>query len=107
MRKLLVFIIAGVVSGFTACKKSDDLDKPLVGLGGDTWTKTALDTWLYTTFTKPYNLEVKYRWDGAELDPTKTLVPPNVDKVKPLMEMVNSSWIEPYSKEKNADFIKM
>jgi substrate import-associated zinc metallohydrolase lipoprotein len=107
MRKTIILILACVAIGLPACKKSDDLDKSLVGLGGDTWSKTALDNWLYTTFTKPYNLEVKYRWDGAELDPTKTLVPPDSTKIRPLMEMVNSSWIEPYIREKNAAFIKM
>ncbi|RBL91945.1 zinc-binding metallopeptidase [Chitinophaga flava] len=107
MKKHFFLIIAFAAVMLSACKKSDDLDKPLVGLGGDTWTKTALDNWLFATFTQPYNLEVKYRFDGSELDPTKTLVPPDSAKVRPLMETVNSAWIQPYIMEKNADFIKM
>jgi len=107
MKKYCLHIIALAAICLFSCKKEDDLNKPLVGLGGDTWAKTALDNWIYNTFTKPYNLEVKYRWDGTELDPTKTLVPPDSSRVRPLMEMVNSAWIAPYVAEKGADFIKM
>lgn len=106
MKRNFFLIIALAAASLSACKKSDNLDKPLVGLGGDTWVKTPLDNWLFKTFTEPYNLEVKYRFDGAELDPTKTLVPPDSAKVRPLMETVNSAWIQPYIKERGADFIK-
>ncbi|MBV8254771.1 MAG: putative zinc-binding metallopeptidase [Chitinophaga sp.] len=108
MKKYFFLIIASAAVTLGACKKSeDDLNKPLVGLGGDTWTKTPLDNWLYNTFTKPYNLEVKYRWDGSEVDPSKTLVPPDTARIRPLMEVVNSGWISPYIAEKNANFIKL
>src|SRR6516225_8345596 len=104
MKKYFFLIIASAAVSLGACKKSeDDLNKPLVGLGGDTWTKTPLDNWLYNTFTKPYNLEVKYRWDGSEVDPSKTLVPPDSARIRPLMEVVNSGWISPYIAEKNAN----
>ncbi|MBC9931124.1 zinc-binding metallopeptidase [Chitinophaga qingshengii] len=106
MKRNFFLIIALAAASLSACKKSDNLDKPLVGLGGDTWVKTPLDNWLFKTFTEPYNLEVKYRFDGSELDPTKTLVPPDSAKVRPLMETVNSAWIQPYIKERGADFIK-
>ncbi|SHL89072.1 substrate import-associated zinc metallohydrolase lipoprotein [Chitinophaga jiangningensis] len=106
MKKYCLHILVLAAIFMASCKKEDNLDKPLVGLGGDTWAKTALDNWLYSTFTQPYNLEVKYRWDGSELDPTKTLVPPDSSRVRPLMEMVNSSWIEPYVSVKGAEFIK-
>lgn len=107
MKKYFFLVIAFAAVTLSACKKTEDLNKPLVGLGGDTWEKTPLDNWLYTTFTKPYNLEVKYRWDGSELDPTKTIVPVDSAKVRPVMEIVNSGWIMPYIAEKNADFIKL
>ncbi len=106
MKKYFILILASAAVALSACNKKDDLSKPIVGLGGDTWTKTPLDNWLYGTFTQPFNLEVKYRWDGSELDPTKTLVPPDTARVRPLMEVVNSGWIQPYIAEKGATFIK-
>ena len=100
----MILFLAAIVSG---CKKTDEnLDREIVGLGGDTWSETTLDKWLYTTFTQPYNINVKYRWDGSEYDVTKTLTPPRVEKVQPLMEIVRSCWIDPYTAEVGQNFIK-
>jgi substrate import-associated zinc metallohydrolase lipoprotein len=104
MKKIYILIFAVVL--FTSCKKTENLDRDIVGLGGDTWAKTDLDNWLYDTFTKPYNINVKYKWDGTEYDNTKTLVPADIVRVKPLMEMVKSAWIDPYAASVNQNFIK-
>ena len=104
-----VYIIA-LISAFTVllgCKKSDEnLDRDIVGLGGDTWEQSTIDQWLVSNFTTPYNISVKYRWDGTEYDRDKTLVPPKIERVQPLMEMVRSAWIDPYTAEVGQDFIK-
>jgi substrate import-associated zinc metallohydrolase lipoprotein len=89
-----------------SCKKSENLDKEIVGLGGDTWEQGTLDQWLYTNLTQPYNMSVKYRWDGSEYNVDKTLVPAKIEKVQPLMEMVKSAWIDPYVSESSQDFIR-
>jgi substrate import-associated zinc metallohydrolase lipoprotein len=90
-----------------SCKPTaDDLSPKVTGLGGEPYTKTTTDNWLTENFTKPYNIEVKYRWDPFEIPLNKTLVPPLVDKVRPTMEAVKAIWIEPYIKEAGADFIK-
>lgn len=67
---------------------------------------TELDTWLYNSFTAPYNIEVKYRWDNSEVDPYKNLVPPSVGKVQEVMEVVKRVWIDTYSDIAGAAFIK-
>ncbi len=106
MKKLYILMLALLVAG-SGCKKEDEnLNREIVGLGGDKWEETTLDKWLYTNFTQPYNLYVKYRWDGTEYDNSKTLTPVKYDKVQPLMEVVKGSWIDPYTAEAGADFIK-
>src|SRR5687768_17411825 len=70
------------------------------------YPSTELDTWLYNSFTAPYNIEVKYRWDNSEVDPYKNLVPPTVGKVQEVMEVVKRVWIDTYSDIAGADFIK-
>ncbi len=105
MKKIGILLTAIALLTF-GCKKTENVDREIVGLGGDTWPKTALDTWLYDTFTKPYNIAVKYRWDGTEQDPNFTLVPPKVEQVKPLMEMVNTAWVQPYVDLMGANFIR-
>ncbi|MDF3077289.1 MAG: hypothetical protein K0S09_1178 [Sphingobacteriaceae bacterium] len=109
MKKKFLYSILflSAVSMMQSCKKEDDnLDRQIVGLGGDTYPKTALDTWLFDNFTKPYNIDVKYRWDGAELAIDRTLVPPSVDKVQPIMETVKAAWIDVYAAEAGEVFVK-
>lgn len=67
---------------------------------------TALDTWIRSTFTDPYNIEVKYRWDNSELDPFKTLTPPDVTKVRNVMDVVKRVWIDTYNQVAAPEFMK-
>lgn len=106
MKKINIILSALAIFFLVSCKKTENLDREIVGLGGDTWVQTPLDIWLNTNFTKPYNINVKYRWDGTEYDNSKTLVPPSVDKVQPLMELVKGAWIDAYVGEVNATFVK-
>ena len=108
MKKIFIhtIILVSVMSLIFSCSsKIDDVSPVVQGLGGDILTKQPIDTWLETNFTKPYNIEVKYRWDANEL-PNKILVPPLVSKVQPVMEGVKAIWIDPYEAEAGSDFIK-
>ncbi|SHH23860.1 substrate import-associated zinc metallohydrolase lipoprotein [Chryseolinea serpens] len=69
-------------------------------------TDSELDKWLLSNFTYPYNIEVKYHWDASEGDLFRTLVPPKVSQVQPVMEVVKKVWIDPYSDLAGAAFIK-
>ena len=91
-----------------ACTKEEKLDTSnLLGLGGDTFAKGAIDTWLYDSMTKPYNIDVKYRWDPWEVALDATLVPPDESKVVTAMSVVKQIWIEPYNAETGSEnFIK-
>lgn len=108
MKKKLIgaFVFAMVFATMTGCKKKEVLDANLVGLGGDTWATTAIDTWISDNYTKPYNIEVKYKWDGSELDMSKTLVPVQENKVIPVMDAIKKTWIAPYASLAGEDFIK-
>jgi len=102
-----LFIISMFLLGLlSACKKEDDLNKPILGLEGDSWEKGPLDNWIYENFTKPYNISVSYRWDGSEVGMSYTLVPTREDKVIPIMEVVKDAWINVYIEEVGAEFIK-
>lgn len=95
-----------VVSAFSACSKEDDVDISNLNLEGDTWVQGPTDVWLYENFVEPYNIEVKYRFDRYELALNKVLVPPREDKVIPVMETIEQTWINPYEQEAGEDFIK-
>lgn len=99
-------MLIGLLFCATGCKKVEKLNTDIVGLEGDIWEQKALDKWILTNFTEPYNISVKYRWDGSEYDVSKTLTPPKLEKVQPLLEAVRGCWIEPYTAEVGQNFIK-
>ena len=104
---LNIALLAFVTYIMVACSsKVEDLSPKVDGLGGEVLTKQPVDVWIDNTFTKPYNIEVKYRWDPYEVPLNKTLVPPLVSKVQPTMEAVKAIWIDPYEAEAGTDFIK-
>ena len=90
------------------CKKSEHLGNvdDIPGLGGDTWVKGPIDNWLYNNLTRPFNISVKYKWDQFELELNKDLVPPDEEKIVPVMEAVKKVWIDTYIAEAGDVFIK-
>lgn len=92
----------------TSCDDDDELnmDHSIVGLGGETWSPTELDNWLYENFVKPYNIDVKYKWDQFEVGYNYTLVPPVEAYVQPVMTWVRDGWIHPYEEVAGAAFVK-
>jgi substrate import-associated zinc metallohydrolase lipoprotein len=102
--KFLFLLIPFVIT--ISCNKEEDLSAIVEGLGGEIINKLPIDDWLAQNFTKPFNIEVKYRWDPFEVPLDRTLVPPLVSKVQPTMEAVKKIWIDPYIKVAGEDFIK-
>lgn len=99
-----ILILAGTV---VSCDRNkDDLDaaNDILGLGGDTWVSSNMDNWLYDSLIKPYNIQVKYKWDQFEFDLNRTLVPPDEAKVIPIWSMLRQAWIQPYVDEVGAVF---
>lgn len=102
---ICLFAAAFIVWG---CEKEElgDLNTKILDLGGEEITPTETDIWLYNNFVKPYNMEVKYKWDQFELALNRTLVPVYEDKVIPIMNTIKETWIVPYEKVAGAAFIK-
>src|SRR4051794_26208568 len=89
-----------------SCRKTEELDTSnLPALGGDNWSKGPIDQWLYDSLTKPYNVEVLYRWQPAEVNFTADLVPPKESTVIPSMSAMKQIWIEPYNAETGSDVL--
>lgn len=104
IKLLLVFIFLG---SLMACSKDDKINSVNIpGLGGETWEKGPLDIWLDSVFTKPFNIEVKYRFERYELTLDKTLVPVMESKVRPVMSTIQQTWIAPYIAEAGEAFFK-
>lgn len=105
---LLLALALGTVSCRETEKIADDIDIP--GLGGTEEAWTELDEWLFQNFTAPYNIEVVYRWDAAQMYTNVTstqLVPVEKDLVQPMMAAIRDVWFEPYnSASHGANFMR-
>lgn len=107
MKRIMQYIMLAVILiTYSSCKEEELPTTPIVGLGGETWEKGAIDRWLETEFVTSYNIEVKYKWDPYELNFARNLVPILEDKVEPVMLAVKNIWIKPYEKVAGADFIR-
>ncbi len=63
------------------------------------------DVWLAENLTIPYNMEVKYRWDETESDLSKNMVPAELARVVPLMDIIRKTWVLPYERHAGKTFI--
>ena len=92
---------------FTACSEDAlNLDQEIYGLGGTDEQKNELDKWLYDSYTQPYNIEVKYKWNSYELNTTAQLVPIMERFVKPSMDMIQKVWFDPYKQLAGERFLR-
>jgi substrate import-associated zinc metallohydrolase lipoprotein len=107
IKQYSLFLVAAIV--FTSsCRKEDALAplENIPGLGGDAWIKGPIDFWIRDTLTIPYNIAVKYKWDQAEVDLDKTLVPPKEEQVIPTLSAINRVWIKTYIAEAGLPFFE-
>lgn len=108
--KLLKFsaIVLTAASLFVSCKKEDPLPplEDISGLGGDEWIKTDIDKWINDSLTQPYNITVKYKWDQAEVDLDRTLVPPREEQVIAVLGAIKKVWVNTYVQYAGVSFFK-
>lgn len=104
----LILFALSVAVATTSCYQEEDLNmnKEIIGLGGEDIAQNEIDQWLYTNFVQPYNIEVKYKWDQFDADLTYTLVPPREDVVIPIMSCIKQAWIDPYEAIAGSTFVK-
>lgn len=111
MKKLIwqhipVYFLLGVLV-FSSCRKEDAVDiSHLPNLGGDTWSQTTIDKWVYDSLTVPFNIEVKYKFDEFEQSLTRDLTPPKEERVVPVLRILQKVWMDPYMKDAGDAFFK-
>lgn len=72
-----------------------------------TVTLSETDVWIAGNFTSRFNIEVVYKWDDKESDLSKNLVPPKEEMVVPFLSVLKTLWMDAYTQEAGADFIKL
>lgn len=83
----------------SSCSKSDEnLDVDLSKYNYDNFEKLPIDNYIYNTLTKPYNVEVVYRFDRSHTDISKNISPPDINRVQPAVDMILKGFLKPYEK---------
>lgn len=106
MKKILVkFIYIFSLFAIVSCDKEDDLRQESV-IYVDQVHESEFDKWLYETFTVPYNMEIKWKWEDGEIDNNFHVTPPRKEKAEQFMKALYKIWIEPYQAVGGEEFIK-
>ncbi|MDE6654516.1 MAG: putative zinc-binding metallopeptidase [Muribaculaceae bacterium] len=81
MKKYISYIIASLALGscLTACHNEDDVDLSISVIKDSQTPQNDLDRWLDANYVKPYNIELRYRWEDNETSMDYILVPPTYD----------------------------
>ena len=76
MKTKYMIIAILVVAGFTFTACSDDEPDKSISVIKDSQTpQNVFDKWLYQNYVKPYNVELRYRWEDNETSMNYILVP--------------------------------
>lgn len=102
MKRIYQFLfITSVLFSLYSCEKEETLrDESVVTI--QKVYQNDLDKWIYENLTKPYNVEVKYRWDANEITNKFRVTPPKLEKVKEFLDAYLNLWIKPYEAEAKA-----
>lgn len=103
----LIALLFGLVLIQSCKKENDDLDKPILNLGGEVFPETEMDRYANTVFL-PYNIRIIYRWDQSAIPGDKKVTPIDENKVIPILKMIKENWLDIYNKNApNAEFMKI
>ncbi len=100
--------VAFLFFALCACVKNDGSNNgnlPFLG-GENPASNPTIDEWVRTNLNKPFNIEVKYRYDQYEAALGSTLVPVLESKVLPSLKDIKTVWIDPYVKIAGEKFFK-
>ncbi|WP_372641998.1 substrate import-associated zinc metallohydrolase lipoprotein [Ancylomarina sp.] len=93
------------IFALSSCDKEDSLREESI-IYVDQVHESEFDKWLYETFTVPYNMEIKWKWDDSEIDNNFHVTPPRKEKAEQFMKALYKIWIEPYQEVGGDEFIK-
>lgn len=90
-----IFLILLTILIAAACRKSLS-HVSVVEQNATKFHETNLDDYINKEFTNPYGIEVVYRWNRNYTE-NKYSSPPDLNKVKPVLETIKELWIGTYN----------
>lgn len=100
---LYSFLFFISISTFTSCGE-DDLDEST--FGKIKVERNEFDSWLLDNYIKPYNIDLKYRFEDIESDMSYNLVPAELEKSKEMAKLIKHLWLGAYDEVCGEIFMK-
>ena len=97
MKSLLKITLITVLILIVSCQREKLSTQSVVDTETAQQAYTDLDKWIETNITLPYGIAVEYRWDKNTAPKGTYTYPPEVSKVKPVLETIKYLWLELYS----------
>jgi substrate import-associated zinc metallohydrolase lipoprotein len=105
MKKITYLVVALIAVSLGSCSE-DDLDPNSIFDSETEFVENAFDAWIYNNYTKPYNIDFKYRFDEKEADYDYNLAPADYTKAIALAKMTKHVWIGSYEELAGTEFIR-
>ncbi|MDR3118159.1 MAG: putative zinc-binding metallopeptidase [Mediterranea sp.] len=106
MKKIKWLFIALIAMVSWSCNGEDDLNPNSIFDSGKGIVENEFDTWIYNNYTKPYNIEFKYRFEDKEADYSYNLAPAEYTRAIALAKMTKHVWVESYEELVGSEFIR-
>ncbi len=105
MKKYRIILLIAVLGAILGCESEDKIQEQSV-IFVTNEHKSDFDKWLYETFTVPYNMEIKWKWEDGEVNNRFHVTPPRKEKAEQFMRAFYQVWIKPYEEVGGEEFIK-
>jgi substrate import-associated zinc metallohydrolase lipoprotein len=105
MKNIKWLFITLIAMSLWSCNE-DDLNPNSIFDSEDGFVENAFDTWIYNNYTKPYNIDFKYRFNDKEANFDYNLAPADYTKAVALAKITKHVWVESYEELLGAEFIR-
>lgn len=104
MKKLFTLIFLVFLFSMSCSEEEDSLSSSQIEVPAE--AESELDQFIRENFTKPYNIDIQYRFNPVEVNANRYITPPQVENVRPVLDILLKAWIEPYNEIGGPNFIK-
>lgn len=84
----------------TSCYKEESLNVPEHDPDVEL---SELDQYIEDHFTEEYEMAIRYRYVDRYVNPGERVAPPKLEVVRPMLDFIESFWIEPYLEVENGE----
>lgn len=104
MKTIKIFLALALVALGWSCSE-DELDSKSI-FDTSIPQRNELDTWVLENYTKPYNIDFKYKYEDNESDMDYNVTPAEYGSSVALAKLVKFLWVDAYEELAGPDFIR-